>query len=277
MWHIVSDTSCDLHTLEGGEGVFDFATIPFTIRIGDKEYIDDEGMPVEEMLTANENHDELAQTSCPSPEDWREKFAPEGPVLAFTISSALSGSYNSANTAKEMLLEEEPEREIAVIDTRATGPETVLLIRKAAELIHQGKTLADIEAALKAEAERTHIVFALSSYHNLIKAGRVSRLVGLIAGHLGFWGIGIGSDEGEISMRGKARGMNGMIRFMAEEIKKTGLAGTRVVICHCLNEKGARMLKEKLCEAFRQITVDIMPTRGLDSYYAERNGLIVAF
>ena len=92
MWHIVSDTSCDLHTLEGGEGVFDFATIPFTIRIGDHEYIDDENMPVNEMLTENENSTELAQTSCPSPEDWREKFAPEGPVLAFTISSALSGS-----------------------------------------------------------------------------------------------------------------------------------------------------------------------------------------
>ena len=40
MWHIVSDTSCDLHSLEGGEGVFDFATIPFTIRIGNKEYVD---------------------------------------------------------------------------------------------------------------------------------------------------------------------------------------------------------------------------------------------
>ena len=92
MWHIVSDTSCDLHSLEGGEGVFDFATIPFTIRIGNKEYIDDENMPVEEMLTANESQSELAQTSCPSPEDWREKFAPEGPALAFTISSALSGS-----------------------------------------------------------------------------------------------------------------------------------------------------------------------------------------
>ena len=96
MWHIVSDTSCDLHSLEGGDGVFDFATIPFTIRIGDREYVDDENMPVDEMLTANENHSEMAQTSCPSPEDWRGKFAPDGPVLAFTISSALSGSYNSA-------------------------------------------------------------------------------------------------------------------------------------------------------------------------------------
>ena len=277
MWHIVSDSSCDLFQLPEQDADICFSTVPFSIHISGEEYRDDDRISVDQMLTANENSSAMAHTACPSPQDWLDQFSGDGPILAFTISSALSGSYNSANTAKEMLLEEEPEREIAVIDTRATGPETVLLIRKAAELIHQGKTLAEIEAALKAEAERTHIVFALSTYHNLIKAGRVSRLVGLIAGHLGFWGIGIGSDEGEISMRGKARGMNGMIRFMAEEIKKTGLAGTRVVICHCLNEKGARMLKEKLCEAFRQITVDIMPTRGLDSYYAERNGLIVAF
>ena len=203
MWHIVSDTSCDLHALEGGEGVFDFATIPFTIRIGDKEYIDDEGMPVEEMLTANENHDELAQTSCPSPEDWREKFAPEGPVLAFTISSALSGSYNSACTAKQMLQEEDPGKQIAVIDSKATGPEVAMLVLKAREMILKGKNFEEIEKGLNQEAERIHTVFALASYRNLIKAGRVSRLIGFIAGHLGFWGIGIGSDEGEIAIRGK--------------------------------------------------------------------------
>ena len=86
MWHIVSDSCCDLHSLEGGEGVVDFATIPFSIRIGDREYIDDGTISVEEMLTANENHSEMAQTACPAPGEWREKFEPEGPVLAFTIS-----------------------------------------------------------------------------------------------------------------------------------------------------------------------------------------------
>ena len=63
-----------------------------TIRIGGKEYIDDERMPIDEMLEANETHAEIAQTACPSPEDWRQKFSAPGPVIAFTISSALSGS-----------------------------------------------------------------------------------------------------------------------------------------------------------------------------------------
>ena len=277
MWHIVSDTSCDLHSLEGGEGVFDFATIPFTIRIGDHEYIDDENMPVNEMLTENENSTELAQTSCPSPEDWREKFAPEGPVVAFTISSALSGSYNSACTAKQMVQEENPEKQIAVIDSKATGPEVAMLIMKARELILEGRLFDEIETALNREAERIHTVFALASYRNLIKAGRVSRLIGFIAGHLGFWGIGIGSDEGEISIRGKARGDKSMIRFLVDEMKKIGAAGKEIFISHCLNEKCAEALKEQLEEAFRDVKVILMETRGLDSFYAERRGLIIGF
>jgi len=277
MWHIVSDTSCDLHTLEGGDGIFDFATIPFSIRIGSTEYIDDENMPVEEMLTANENHAELAQTSCPSPEDWRSRFAPEGPVLAFTISSALSGSYNSACTARQMMLDENPGKQIAVIDSKATGPEVAMLILKAREMILDGKTFDEIEKALNREAEKIHTVFALASYHNLIKAGRVSRLIGFIAGHLGFWGIGIGSDEGEIAIRGKARGDRSMIRFLVDEMKKVGSKVGEVRISHCQNEKNALMLKEQIEAAFPGKAVIIMATRGLDSFYAERRGLIIGF
>ena len=277
MWHIVSDTSCDLHSLDGGEGVFDFATIPFSIRIGSHEYIDDESISVEEMLTANENHAEMAQTSCPSPEDWREKFAADGPVLAFTISSALSGSYNSACTAKQMLEEEDPGKQIAVIDSKATGPEVAMLILKAREMILEGKAFDEIEKALNLAAEKIHTVFALASYHNLIKAGRVNRLIGFIAGHLGFWGIGIGSDEGEIAIRGKARGDRSMIRFLVDEMKKVGAAGREIRISHCQNEKCAQALKEQIEQAFEGVKVILMETRGLDSFYAERHGLIIGF
>ena len=277
MWHIVSDSSCDLHSLEGGEGVFDFTTIPFTIRIGSREYTDNDEMPVEEMLTDNESQAELAQTACPSPEDWREKLSAEGPAIAFTISSALSGSYNSACAAKQMLQEEEPGKKIAVIDSKATGPEVAMLIHKARDMILAGQLFDEIETALNREAERIHTVFALASYRNLIKAGRVSRLIGFIAGHLGFWGIGIGSDEGEIAIRGKARGEKSMIRFLVDEIRRIGTAGKEIVISHCQNEKCALALKEQLEQAFRGIRVTLMKTRGLDSFYAERRGLIIGF
>ncbi len=277
MWHLVADSACDLNTLEGTEGKMDFATIPFSIRIGGKEYIDDENMPIAEMLEANESHAEMAQTACPSPEAWREKFSAPGPVIAFTISSALSGSYNSACTGRNMLLEEEPDKEVAIIDSKSTGPEEAMLIWRARDLILEGKPFREIEKALNEAAEKIHTIFALASYHNLIKSGRVSRLIGFIAGHLGFWGIGIGDEKGEIAIRGKARGSKSMIRFLVDEIRKVGLAGKQIVISHCQNEKDALSLKAALEAAFTGIEVLIQPTRGLDSFYAERSGLIVGY
>ena len=276
-WHLVSDSACDLYTLEGTEGKIDFATIPFTIRIGGKEYVDDENMPIGEMLDANEAHSEMAQTACPSPEIWREKFSAPGPVIAFTISGALSGCYNSACLGRDMLLEDEPDKEIAIIDTKSTGPEESMLIKRARDLILQGKGLREIEKDLIETAERIHTIFALSSYHNLIKSGRVNRLIGLIAGHLGFWGIGIGDEKGEIVIRGKARGSKGMVRFLVEEISRVGVAGRQILISHCQNLKDALALKEALEKAFSGIEVLVQATRGLDSFYAERSGLIIGY
>ena len=277
MWHLVADTACDLYTLDGGEGALDFTTIPFSIRIGGKEYIDDERMPIDEMLEANETHAEIAQTACPSPEDWRQKFSAPGPVIAFTISSALSGSYNSACTGRDMVLEEEPDKQIAVIDSKATGPEEAMLIWRARDLILAGKTFEEIEKDLNETAEKIHTSFALASYRNLIKNGRVSRLIGFIAGHLGFWGIGIGDENGEIAIRGKARGSKSMIRFLVDEIAKVGVAGRQILISHCQNEKDALALKTALEAANPGVEVLVQPTRGLDSFYAERSGLIVGY
>ena len=277
MWHLVADTACDLYTLDGGEGALDFTTIPFSIRIGGKEYIDDERMPIDEMLEANETHAEIAQTACPSPEDWRQKFSAPGPVIAFTISSALSGSYNSACTGRDMILEEEPDKQIAVIDSKATGPEEAMLIWRARDLILAGKTIEEIEKDLNETAEKIHTSFALSSYRNLIKNGRVSRLIGFIAGHLGFWGIGIGDEKGEIAIRGKARGSKSMVRFLVEEITRVGVAGKQILISHCRNLKDAEALKAALEATFSGIEVLIQEARGLDSFYAERNGLIIGY
>ena len=277
MWHLVSDSSCDFYELEGTEGKMDFATIPFSIRIGGKDYIDDENMNVGEMLEANETHSEMAQTACPSPEAWREKFSAPGPVIAFTISGALSGCYNSALIGRNMILEEEPDKQIAVIDTKATGPEVSMLIWRARDLILEGKSFEEIEKDLNETADRIHTSFALISYHNLIKSGRVSRLIGFIAGHLGFWGIGMGDDKGEIVIRGKARGSKSMVRFLVEEISKVGIAGKQIVISHCQNLKDAEALKKALEAANAGINVLVQATRGLDSFYAEREGLIVGY
>ena len=276
-WHIVSDSSCDLFELEGTGESLDFSTVPFTIQIGGHEYLDEGDMDIDGMLRENETSAEVAHTACPAVQTWLERFSKPGPVLAFTISSALSGSYNSAVAAKRLLLETEPDKEIEIIDSRATGPETALLIRLARSLVEKKLSFESIVDRIRDAADRTHIIFALKSYHNLIKNGRVSKLKALVAGHLGFWGIGVGDEAGEIAMRGKARGVKHMVRFLLNEIKETGLAGRDVIISHCFNEEAAKELKTGLQELFSGVSVDILPTRGLDSFYAERGGLIIGY
>ena len=105
----------------------------------------------------------------------------------------------------------------------------------------------------------------------------MSRLIGFIAGHLGFWGIGMGDEKGEIVIRGKARGSKSMVRFLVEEISKVGIAGKQIVISHCQNLKDAEALKKALEAAHAGIEVLVQAARGLDSFYAEREGLIVGY
>ena len=68
-----------------------------------------------------------------------------------------------------------------------------------------------------------------------------------------------------------------MVRFMTEEMQKIGVAGKEIRISHCQNRKDAEALKAQLETTFPGIPVILMETRGLDSFYAERRGLIVGF
>lgn len=276
-WHIVSDSSCDLRAHEINEENVDLTIIPFFIQIGQASYTDDESMDVDAMLTANAATREKGKTACPSPQSWLDAFSQPGPVIAVTISSELSGSYSSACVAMEMIKKQEPDKQIAVVNSRATGAETVHIICGMRDAINRGLSFEAVVAEGNRIAEKTHTVFALCSFHNLVKNGRVNPLVGLIAGHMGFWGIGAGDESGKIVIRAKVHGMRRMIHGVVEELRQNGLAGDLITICHCLNEETAQRLRDAILEAFQQVRVTIRPTLGLDSFYAERGGLIVGY
>ena len=276
-WNIVADSSCDLKELESPQSDITFSTVPFMMQVGDEEFVDDENLQVEELIEALARHKEAGRSACPAPSTWLEKFRAPGNVFALTISSNLSGSYNSACTAREMLLSEQPERNVAVLDSRSTGPELVLMIRRICALIRENKPFEAIARELDEFADRTHVVFALSSFDNLVKNGRVSRLAGFVAGRLGLWGIGIGSDEGRIVVKSKVRGAQKALAAILEDMKANAFSHGPVVISHCLNEELAVRLREKILATWESAQVRIIPTRGLDSFYAEKGGLIVSY
>lgn len=276
-WNIITDSSCDLFELEKQHHDIHFSSIPFVISVGTKDFIDDDTLDTSEMVTIMEKSEEVSRTSCPAPYAWYHQFKQSGYLIAVTISSKLSGSYNSAATAKNMLLEKYPDKKIALIDSHSAGPEIVLIVRKICEWIDAGTDYETVIKKAEEFARHTHIVFALSSFNNLVKNGRMNKIVGFIAGKLNFWGIGIGSDEGTIKVKQKVRGKNRVLEAIIADIKERNSTPDEIVISHCQNAELAEKLKEIIQNTWYNVKVKIVPTRGLCSYYAERGGLIIAY
>ena len=184
-WNIVTDSSCDLFpaALQGGE--VQISSVPFVISVGDRDFVDDETLNTAEMLDAMEHCRQASHTSCPSPQGWLEQFEKADFCIAITISSNLSGSMNSAVLAKEMVLERYPEKKIAVLDSRSTGPEIVICVERICDLIEAGADFEKVVSEAETLLRDTHIVFALSSFDNLVKNGRMSKMAGFLANKLG--------------------------------------------------------------------------------------------
>lgn len=275
-FRIIADSSCDIFDIPGKSETIYFNTVPFVITVDGRDFTDDENLDVNELVNAMAASSK-SHTSCPSPADWVREFGEEGDVFALTISSNLSGSYNSACTAKHMVLEEDPDRKIEILDTRGTGPSLSMTIDKLCELIGQGLSFEEVTTQIHKFMEQHKLIFALSSYHNLVNNGRMPKIAGIVLGHLGLWGVGIASEEGTIKMKKIAKGGKKTLQVILNDFRERVADKESIVISHCQNESFALSLKKAAEAEYPGKIVKIMPTRGLCSYYAERGGIIVGF
>lgn len=276
-WNIVADSACDLMKKDVDSEAVGFSTVNFILRVGDRDYIDDEQLDILKMIDDMESYPAASYSSCPSPDAWAEQFKKAEQTIAITISGNLSGSLNSAMAAVDIVMSEYPEKKIAVLDSRSTGPEMALCIYNIVEWIKSNHSFETIVEKAEKFLEDTKTIFALSSFNNLVKNGRMSKAKGFIAKILGMWGVGIANEEGKIAMKGKARGTGKVLALIIDDLKQRGFQGCEVVISHCYNEKMAERLRTSILDNWSNARITILKTRGLDSFYAERGGLIVAF
>ena len=275
-WRIVADSSCDIFDLDGAQKDLRFSTVPFVITVDGRDYVDDRDLDVGELVNAMASG-KKSFTSCPSPADWIREFGEKGDVFAVTISANLSGSYNSACTAREMILEQDSSRNIEILNSRGTGPSLNMIIYKLRELIEKGHSFEEVKAQIHAYMEEHKLIFALSSYHNLVNNGRMPKIVGIVLGHLGLWGVGTASEEGTIKMKRIVKGGRKALQVIMNDLKERVADKGCVVISHCGNDEFAENLKKAVQSAYSGMEVRIMRTRGLCSYYAEKGGIIVGF
>lgn len=270
---IVADSSANVLSLSKVA----FAVAPLKIIAGQTEFVDDNALKTDAMVTWFDSYKGKSKTSCPNPSDWLDAFGDADDVFCITITSGLSGSYNAACIAKQMYETEHPGRRVCVIDSLSAGPELVLIVEKLEECVALGMAYEDICDAIGEYTKKTGLVFMLESLKNFAANGRVSPAVAKIAGVLGIRIVGKASDQGTLEPTNKCRGEAKSLAVILENLKSAGLREGKVRIAHCMNDGAAQKLKRMIHAELERVEVKIHQCRGLCSYYAEKGGLLVGF
>ena len=271
-YQIVSDSASDLLELAD----INFSTVPLHIVVDGTDFADDARLSVPNLLDKLRNG-KSSTTACPSPDDWITAFHDADRVFCVTITSGLSGSYNSAVIAKDIYEEKYPDRKVYIIDSLATGSKMVMLCEKLRELIQAGHDAEEIYRQIKEYNEHCFLYFALASLDNLARNGRVSPILAKGIKILGIRIVGTASTEGMLEPLSKCRGDKRSIPAIIEFMKEKGYQGGRVVITHNGNHEAAMELKRQLKTTFGPLSGEIHRIRGLCSYYAEPCSIMLAF
>lgn len=275
-WKIITDSGSNIREIKDLPEEISFDIVPLILTLNDEQFIDDASINTEEVVEKMAEA-ENPSTACPAPGIYAEKFKGADHVICFTISSEVSGSYNSAMLAKDIALENNPEANIRIFDSKSAGGEMDLLIKKTIELVKELDDFEDVISALEEYHKHTFVGYMLQSIDNLVKNGRVNKVVGSLVGLLNINILGIRSEKGEIEMSDRVRGEKRAIKRFIKDMTNNGMNGQKVEIGHVNNLELANELAEKIKNKFPSATINILPNSGLCSFYAEDDGLIVGF
>lgn len=271
---VVTDSASNMKKMEK----IDFGLAPLFISTAEKEYLDDDQLNITEFIQDLETYHGKTTTACPSVSAWLDSFEDADHIFCIPISSTLSGSYNSAMIAKEQYEEMNPGKKVYVMDSRSAGPGMRLLAEKIGELVKENLSFDAICNKIEAYKEKKMcLIYCLSSLHNLASNGRVPSAIAKITDLIGIRIIGDVGEDGHVHPVGKARGEKKALSAIFENMKKHGYQGGKVIIDHCINDSAASKLKEIIHEEFQNAQIKIGTTRGLCSFYAEKEGLMIGF
>lgn len=281
MMMILADSCCDLspELLKKTQA----RVAPLTITIDDTHYVDDGTVDIPPYLAAMKASKNPVRSACPSPDLYAEDIkAADGDCFIITLSSKLSGSHNAAVLGVQLAEEDMPEKKVHVFDSESASAGETYLALMIHDLIAAGKSFEQIVETVEAKIRSMHTLFVLDSLDNLVKNGRISKTVALLANVLSIRLLMSDDGHGAIKNISKARGIKGALTQMVETCRKhtEGLAAAsqRLVISYCNCPERARqvrdMIREK-CPAIGEIVMT--PTSALSSMYANDGGVVIAY
>lgn len=274
MIHLVTDSTSDLPKELIDK--YKITVIPLTITIDGQDYLEGIDISPDEFISKMLSSKELPKTSMPSPgvfEDTFRMLSENGDVLCLTISSGLSGTYQSACLASENV-----NGNVRVIDTLAGSLGHGLQLIEAGELIKEGKSLDEIGNHLEKMKRQSKIYILLDTLENIVKGGRLSKFQGSMAKVLNIKVI-LQGVEGKVEELEKIRGTKKFLNRALELIgeQKEDFSNTTFGISHINNLKDAEFLKAEIIKRYKPKDVIINTMGATMGTYAGDKGMIVSY
>lgn len=255
-----------------------FETASLTMEVGGVRIIDDASFDQADFLKRVAECPESPKSSCPSPEDYMEKYRCEAErVYAVTLTAELSGSYNSAVLAKNLYIEEYGDKNIHVFNSRSASIGETLIAMKVQECEAAGMTFEQVVETVERYIDGQHTYFVLENLDTLRKNGRLTGIKSLVAGALNIKPVMAATPEGTICQIGQARGIKKALAKMADQIaEETQEAEEKILaISNCNCRERAREVERMLLAKMKVKASFIIDTAGISSMYANDGGIIV--
>jgi len=218
---IITDSTCDLPK----ELIlkYDIEVVPLGVTVDNVTYLDGVDIKLQDFLEKMDNAEEPPKTSQVNPGRFLEvykKYLDENyEIVSIHLSSKMSGTYQSAGIAKEML---ESER-IHTIDSKSVTCGLGMLVLKACKLKEEGYSVEEICDIIHKTIPHIKSTLNFESLDNLVKGGRISKTQGLIGGLLGIK-LNLAVEDGEMVVRDKVRGSKKALRNIIEYIDNCGIS-----------------------------------------------------
>ena len=243
---IITDSSADLPN-----EVFQKLNIdvfPLLINFGEESHLDGVDINIEELFEKIETSDvfpNTAQVTPPRFAEAYEKYLKEGyKIISIHLSSCMSGTYQSACLAKQMLESDD----IYVVDSQNVTSGLGLLAYRAAILRDRGLSAEEIVADLEESKEFISSSLCFESLDNLVRGGRITKTVSVVTGVLGIKLI-LEVKDGLMAVKDKVRGSKKAVKRIIKDIEHYGLKEDMpIVLLNVNNEDVYKPIKEYLDE-----------------------------
>lgn len=257
-----------------------YTSAPLSMLVDGDVVMDDETFDQADFLRRVAASPECPKSSCPSPEKYMELYSgEERRVYVVTLSSELSGSYNSAQLAAKLWKEEHGEdgRQIHVFNSRSASVGETLIACKVRECEEQGMTFEETVSETEAYIEGQHTYFVLENLDTLRKNGRLTGIRSFVASALNIKPVMGSTPQGTICQLGQARGMKRALVKMTEQIVRDGKRTKEKVlaIAHCNCPERAREVERMILDKIHVRDSFIVDTAGISTMYANDGGIIV--